>query len=124
MPPKPQINDLALASVSYFPFLGLFLLLFRKIRTDYYLRYHVIHGIGLSAFTSLIFLTFVTCMSLFQSIFTYQLMLIIISALFITFSIIFLTGYHFFCAYQAYNSQYTVIPVVTKLYYLFFDKQN
>jgi len=117
-----QINELAAASLAYFPFLGIILLLFRQVRNDYYVRYHIIHGILLSFATSIIFLFIITVFSLMMSSDQYQLYLIVISGLGISTAILFLTGYHFFCAYEAYNGKFTVIPGITKIYYLFFEK--
>lgn len=122
MSKEPQIDELALASLAYFPFLGLLLICFQRLRGDYYTRYHIIHGLLLSLSTCIIFFALIGILGIFQSSTEYQFSFLVVSGFGISIAILVLTGYHFFCAYEAYNGHFTVIPLITKIYYLMFEK--
>ena len=116
-------EELSVAAVAYIPPLWLGLLLFKRWRQNYYTRYHLVHA----ALVNLTVLAILIGVGLFTKLSTYftvhNLLLVILTGSLIGSALLIGAGVVFFCAINAYRGRYTVLPILTRIYYLLFSQR-
>ena len=115
-------EELSVAAVAYIPPLWLGLMLFPRWRKNYYTRYHLVHA----AMVNLTVLGILVGVGIFTNLSTYftghNLLLVILTGSLIGGSLLIGAGVVLFCAINAYRGRYTVLPVITRIYYLLFSQ--
>jgi len=116
-------EDLVVAAVGYIPFFWLFLFLFHRWRSNYYTRYHLIHAamLTLTQFSLLILTGLVTFWS--AGLTGYNFVLVLFTGGLIAGTVVLGFGMTAYCALSAARGRYTVLPGLTRLYYLFFTQR-
>ncbi|MGV3526068.1 MAG: hypothetical protein ACO1RX_17745 [Candidatus Sericytochromatia bacterium] len=116
-------DELSVAAIAYIPPLWAVLLLFPRWRSNYYTRYHLMHGALLSV--GLLLLVVLTgLISLWSGSWTgYNFLLIFLTGSLIGVAVLFGSLYMLYCAYNAYRGRYTVIPGISRVYYLLFSQR-
>ncbi len=116
-------EELSVAAVAYIPPIWLGLLLFHRWRKNYYTRYHLVHA----ALVNLTVLGILVGVGLFTNMSTHftghNLWLVLITGGLIGASLLIGAGVVFFCAVNAYRGRYTVLPIITRIYYLLFSQR-
>lgn len=111
-------EDLSVAAIGYIPPIWLFLLLFHRWRANYYTRYHLVHSALLSGalLGSLLLTGWLTYWSAGWTGYHFGLFLLTGSVITLTL----LTGFGMiaYCGLSAYRGRYTVLPLLTRIYYL------
>ena len=116
-------EELSVAAVGYIPPVWAVLLLFGRWRGNYYTRYHLVHAAMLSL-AQLLLLVFIGGITLLSSAWIgYSFLLTLITGLIIGISLLVGAGFILYCALSAYRGRYTVLPVVTRLYYIIFSQR-
>ncbi|RYX99313.1 hypothetical protein EON78_03740 [bacterium] len=118
-PPSPE-NEYILAAVSYLPIIGLFLVFTSGKR--YFVRYHAGHSVIIYLFSFALLFTYIALYMFLRNIITDTF--ILDTAWGLVFSIHLLVNfiYLLYCAVQAYLGSYLIIPVITKVFYLIFNR--
>lgn len=118
-PPSPE-NEYILAAVSYLPIVGLFLVFTSGKR--YFVRYHAGHSVIIYLLSFALLFTYIALYMFLRNIITDTF--ILDTAWGLVFSIHLLVNfiYLLYCAVQAYLGSYLIIPVITKLFYLIFNR--
>lgn len=111
-------EELTVAAVGYIPLVWLFLLLFHRWRANYYTRYHLVHAglVSVALFCSLLLTGWLTFWSAGWT--GYHFWLVLLTGLAIALAILTGFGVIAYCALSAYRGRYTVLPLLTRLYYL------
>lgn len=117
-------EELSVAAAGYIPPFWFVLLLFSRWRKNYYTRYHLVHAALLTL--SLILLIFVTVLfSYWSTRWTgFNFVLVLITGSTIGFSLLAGAGSILFCGLSAYRGRYTVMPILTRIYYLLFSQRT
>lgn len=116
-------EELSVAAVGYIPPVWALLLLFRRWRSNYYTRYHLLHAsmLSLGLLGLLLLISGVTLLS--SAWIGYSFALILITGLMIGVALLVGAGFTFYCALSAYGGRYTVIPGISRLYYRIFSQR-
>lgn len=117
-------EELSVAAVSYIPPTWLVLLLFKRWRGNYYTRYHLVHA-ALLSIAQVLLLVLMGAFTLLSSRWTgYSFLLTLVTGLIIGLSLLVSAGFTLYCALSAYRGRYTVLPVLTRIYYLMFSQRH
>ncbi|MFN8575571.1 MAG: hypothetical protein U0354_01815 [Candidatus Sericytochromatia bacterium] len=113
-------NEYIIAAITYLPIVG-FLLVF-TMGKKYFVRYHAGHSILIYIIGSIFLISYIALYIFLRTRFIDPFVIDtawgFIFSLHLLFSFIFL----FYCSIQAYLGRYIVIPIITKLFYLVFNK--
>lgn len=115
-------EEVGVAAVSYIPPLFLIFIFWKKWRLNYYTYYHARHALLLNSINAIILFLGVGFSIIFATSFDSYFSIMLISGMMITGSLLMVTFFSFFCLIQAYRGRYVVIPIVTSLYYLIFER--
>ncbi len=116
-------EELSVAAVAYITPVWLALLLFKRWRSNYYTRYHLVHAAILSL-ALLALLLMIALLTQLSSLFVgYNFFLTLVTGLAIGLLLLAGASFTLYCALSAYSGRYTVIPLLTKLYYLVFSQK-
>jgi hypothetical protein len=113
-------NEYILAAITYLPIVG-FLLVF-TMGKKYFVRYHAGHSVLLYIFSLVFLITYIALYIFFRTMVLDTFILDtswgVIFSLHLLFSFIYL----FYCSIQAYLGRYIIVPIITKLFYIVFNR--
>lgn len=118
--PSPE-NEYVLAGISYFPLVG-FIIILTSLRKLQYIKYHAGHSIILYTMSLFFLFAYILVYILLRSIITDSFYIDILWGLIFSLHLLSNFIYLFYCSIQAYQGRYLIIPFVTKLYYLIFNR--
>jgi len=113
-------NEYILAAVSYLPFVGLLLVFTSGKR--YFVRYHAGHSILIYSLSFALLFSYIALYIFFRNIITDTFLLDTTWGLVFSFHLLINFIYLMYCAIQAYLGSYLIIPIITKIYYLIFNR--
>lgn len=116
-------EELSVAAMGYIPPFWLFLLLFSRWRKNYYTRYHLVHAALVSLALFLVLMTTVVLTFLSSSWTGYSFFLMLLTGGLIGSSLLISFGSMLYFAFNAYRGRYTVMPVLTRIYYFLFSQR-
>lgn len=117
-------EELSVAAVAYITPMWLFLCLFKRWRQNAFTRYHLAHG-GLVFLSLVAFVSGVTAVAYISNmVLAYHLLFVMLIGGLIGFALLFSAGLTLYCGIHAYRGRYTVLPVLTRLYYLLFSQRQ
>lgn len=116
-------EELSVAAVAYIPPVWAALLLFKRWRANYYTRYHLVHAalLSLALLVLLILIGLITQLS--TRFLGYNFLLTLLTGLALGLLILTGAGFILYCALSAYRGRYTVLPLISRLYYLVFSQK-
>ena len=117
-------EELSVAAVAYITPMWLVLACFKRWRHHSFTRYHLAHGA--LVFCALIFFFMsITGVAYLSSFFLpYHLLFVLLVGGLMGFALLFAAGLTLYCGINAYRGRYTVLPVLTRLYYLLFSQRK
>lgn len=118
--PDPD-NEYILAGLSYFPLVNLFLML-TSSRSKYFVKYHAAHSIIIYSISLIILASYVAIYTYTRPLFADFFIIDVIFGLVFSFQLLVSFVYFLYCSIHAYQGNYLIIPVVTKLFYLIFNR--
>ena len=116
-------EELSVAAASYIPPVWFGLLWFSRWRSNYYTRYHLVHAALLSMAQLLLLLLLGGFTLLSAQFIGYNFFYTLVTGLVIGMSVLVSAGFTLYCALNAYRGRYTVLPVLSRLYYLIFSQR-
>lgn len=115
-----QESEYILAAISYLPLAGL-LLVFTQAK-KYFVKYHAGHSVIIYIISLAFLLTYVALYIFLRTIITDTFILDTSWGLIFSLHLLVNFVYLFYCALQAYLGRYLVIPVITKIFYMVFNR--
>lgn len=116
-------EELSVAAVGYIPLVWAAMLLFPRWRGNYYTRYHLIHAAMLTL-ALLGILLLMSGLTMLTSLWLgYNFLLTLLTGAIIGGTLLVGAGTVLYCALSAYRGRYTVLPVISRLYYLIFSQR-
>ncbi len=117
-------EELSVAAVAYITPMWLVLPLFKRWRKNAFTRYHMAHAalLFVAFLLAIILLTALSYLTNF--LWGYHLLLVLVVGFTIGFVLLFSAGLTLFCGISAYRGKYTVLPLLTRLYYLLFSQRK
>lgn len=117
-------EELSVAAAGYIPLVWAVMLLFKRWRGNYYTRYHLIHAamLSLSLLTLLLLMSGLTMLS--AAWMGYSFLVTLLTGLVIGGTLLLGAGFVLYCALSAYNGRYTVLPLLSRLYYRLFAQRT
>lgn len=117
-------EELSVAAVAYITPMWLIFFVFKRWRSNSFTRYHLAHA-GLVFCAFILFLMVVTGLAYLSNlVMTYHLFFVLFIGGLMGFSLLFSAGLTLYCGINAYGGRYTVLPVLTRLYYLLFSQRQ
>lgn len=117
-------EELSVAAVAYITPMWLFLSVFKRWRHNAFTRYHLAHG-GLVFFALVASVCLLTAVAYVSNlVLSYHLLFVLLIGGLIGFTLIFSAGLTLYCGINAYRGRYTVLPVLTRVYYLLFSQRQ
>lgn len=114
-------NEYILAAISYLPFISIILLL-SPLRKYYYIRYHSAHSFIIYSLSLLLFTLYLSGYFLIRNLFNDTFFIDILFGIVLSIHIILNFSFCLYFSIQTYNGKYNILPIVTKIYYLIFNK--
>ena len=117
-------EELSVAAAGYIPVFWLILLLFARWRKNYFTRYHLVHA-ALLTISRVLLIVVTVLFSYFSASSTgFNFGLVLVTGTIIGLSLLLGAGTIFYCALNAYRGRYTVMPILTRIYYLIFSPRT
>lgn len=113
-------NEYIIAAITYLPVVA-FLLVF-TMGKKYFIRYHAGHSILLYLISFIFLLSYIALYIFLRGMVTDTFIVDTAWGLIFSLHLLFSFVYLFYLSIQAYLGRYVVIPVVTKLFYLVFNR--
>lgn len=118
--PSPD-NEYILAGVSYFPLINL-VLLFTSGRSKYFVKYHAGHATIIYTLNLLLLAFYISIYYFIRPLFTDTFNIDMIWGLAFSLHLISNFIYMIYCSVKAYQGNYLIIPIVTKIFYFLFNR--
>jgi uncharacterized membrane protein len=117
-------EELSVAAVAYITPMWLAFLVFKRWRSNSFTRYHLAHAC--LVFCALIlFLLAITGLAYVSNlVMTYHLLFVLLIGGLMGFALLFSAALTLYCGINAYRGRYTVLPVLTRIYYLLFSQRQ
>jgi hypothetical protein len=113
-------EERTVAAVVYVPLVWLVFLLWRRWRLNYYTYYHMMHALLLSVLNFLLLVGTAGLTMLVSGWTGYNFFLIMVTGLLLAATLLASAVSMLVCALSAYNGRYSVLPLITPLFYLLF----
>ena len=117
-------EELSVAAVAYITPMWLVFFVFKRWRSHAFTRYHLAHA-GLLFCSCILLLVAVTALAYFSNlVMTYHFLFVLFIGGLMGFTLLFSAALTLYCGINAYRGRYTVLPVVTRLYYFLFSQHQ
>lgn len=117
-------EELSVAAVAYITPMWLVFFAFKRWRSNSFTRYHLAHA-GLVFCVLILFLVGVVGLAYFSRlIMTYQFLFVLLTGGLMGFALLFSAALTLYCGINAYRGRYTVLPILTRLYYFLFSQRQ
>ncbi|MBC7475488.1 MAG: hypothetical protein H7263_14455 [Candidatus Sericytochromatia bacterium] len=113
-------SESLLAAVSYFPFFSLVMIFIYNKR--YFVKYNAGHAIIIYTLSLIFLISYIGIYSILRNIVTDLFMINVAWGLVFSFHLLINFIYLLYCSVQAYLGRYMVVPIVTKIYYVLFNR--
>ncbi|GIW22300.1 MAG: hypothetical protein KatS3mg068_1307 [Candidatus Sericytochromatia bacterium] len=114
-------NEYLLAALSYLPFISIILLL-SPLRKYYYIRYNSAHAFIIYTLSLFLFTIYISLYFIIRNFFKDTFLLDILFGVVLSLHIIINFTICLYFSIKTYNGKYIILPLVTKIYYLIFNK--
>lgn len=124
--PKDEFRsqeELTVAAVGYIPPVWLVFAIWHKWRANYFTRYHLAHAFLLTLVILCILVGTSFLMLSLSAWVGFSFTLVVLTGGIIALSLLLTFGAVFYCALNAYQGRYIVLPLLTRIYYMMFGQR-